>query len=199
MPARRDVLAFERRAARYEQGWLGSVHHTIADRTAAIALATLPSPRHVVDVGCGTGYLLRTLAAACPATARLHGFDPAAAMIAAASAAARDPRLTFEVGVAEQLPVPDHTVELMLSTTSFDHWSDQRAGLRECARALSPGGHLVLVDQISTWLLPSLIVGRRRRARTKGRVGALLRSVGFRRWEWHPVYALIIKAAVATA
>jgi len=62
----RDVAAFDERAAGYEDGWLGRLHHEIADRTADLALASLPTPRRILDVGCGTGYLLRRLAARAP-------------------------------------------------------------------------------------------------------------------------------------
>jgi hypothetical protein len=44
MPAERDVTAFDERATTYEQGLLGRLHHEIAERTAAIALSSLPSP-----------------------------------------------------------------------------------------------------------------------------------------------------------
>jgi SAM-dependent methyltransferase len=74
----------------------------------------------------------------------------------------------FSVGVAEHLPYPEETLDLVVITTSFDDWSDQLAGLRECARVLAPGGRLVLADQFSLWLAPTLVVGRRGKARTKG-------------------------------
>lgn len=45
--------------------------------------------------------------------------------------------------------------DLIVSTTSFDHWSDRQAGLVECARVLRPGGRLVLVDELSRWLVPT--------------------------------------------
>jgi hypothetical protein len=86
----------------------------------------------------------------------------------------------------------------VVSTTSFDHWSDQRAGLGECARVLAPGGRLVLVDQFSVWLIPTLVVGRRGRARTPRRAGRLLVDAGFTSVAWHRIYAVIINAATAT-
>ena len=52
---------------------------------------------------------------------------------AAKSAAVDDRRLHFSTGVAERLPYPDGSFDLCVSTTSFDHWEDQEAGLRECA------------------------------------------------------------------
>jgi SAM-dependent methyltransferase len=110
-----------------------------------------------------------------------------------------DARLSFLVGIAEELPYPDGSFELVVSTTSFDHWSDQRKGLTECRRVLTAGGHLVLVDQFSNWLLPTLVGSRRGKARTKRRAGHLLATAGFSDVAWHDLYATIIKAAAAEA
>jgi ubiquinone/menaquinone biosynthesis C-methylase UbiE len=208
------VDAFDERSAGYEQGWLGRLHHEIADRTAEVALAVAPSPARILDVGCGTGYLLRLLASRCPEAAELAGVDPAPGMIkvAAASGApdaagapgapgapAGDERLRFSAGAAEQLPYRDGSFDLVVSATSFDHWSDQAAGLRECHRVLVPDGHLVLVDQFSSWLVPTLILSRSAKARTKGRAGRLVEAAGFGSVAWHGVYAVIINAVTATA
>jgi ubiquinone/menaquinone biosynthesis C-methylase UbiE len=174
------------------------MHHDIADRAADLALARVPEPGRVLDAGCGTGYLLRQLAARAPAAEGLTGIDPAPAMIETAQAAAGDDRLHFCSGVAERLPFPDGSFDLIVSTTSFDHWADQLAGLRECARVLEPGGHLVLADQFSALLAWSLLAGRRGRARTKGRATRLLRAAGFRSPQWHDLYGVLIRAATAS-
>ena len=136
----RDVAAFGDRAQHYDQGWLGQLHHHIADRTADLALTCVPAPRRILDVGCGTGYLLSQLAARAPQAEALAGIDAASAMIKAARGRTADGRLRFAVGTAEQLPWPAATFDLVVSTTSFDHWADQRAGLAQCAGVLAPGG-----------------------------------------------------------
>ena len=194
----RDVEAFAERAQGYESGWLGKLHRDIVDRVADIALACSPSPRRVLDVGCGTGYFLRQVAARAPKAAELVGIDPAAPMIEAARANARDARLQFSVGLAERLPYSDATFDLLVSTTSFDHWRDQQAGLIECARVMAPGARLVLADQFSAWLLPTLLGSRSGKARTKARATRLIVSAGLHGVEWHDVYAVIIRAATAT-
>lgn len=50
--------------------------------------------------------------------------------------------------------------------------------------------------QFSGWLIPTLAVGRRGKARTRGRAGNLVHA-GFERPEWHHVCAVIINGAVA--
>ena len=198
MAADRDVAAFDERAPRYEDGWLGRLHHEIAERCADLALRCEPAPQRILDVGCGTGYLLRRLAVRAPGARELVGIDAAPTMIEVAEAAADDGRLRFSVGVAERLPFPEGTFDLVVSTTSFDHWADQAAGVAECARVLAPGGHLVMADQFSALLLPTIFGERRRKARTKGRASRILIAAGLRSPQWHNLYALIIRAVTAT-
>jgi ubiquinone/menaquinone biosynthesis C-methylase UbiE len=154
--------------------------------------------QRILDVGCGTGYLLRQLAARCPQAAGLAGIDPAPTMIEVAATAATDDRLRFAAGGAEKLPWPAGTFDLVVSTTSFDHWADQQAGLTECARVMVPGGTLVLADQFSAWLLPTLLAGRRGKARTQRRATRQVTTAGFRSPRWHDLYAVIIKAVTAS-
>ena len=127
----RDVAAFGERARGYDLGWRGRMHHQIADRTADLALTCVRAPRRILDVGCGTGYLLARLAARAPQAEALAGIDAAPAMIRAGQGRAIDDRLRFVAGTAERLPWLAATFDLVVSTTSFDHWADQRAGLAQ--------------------------------------------------------------------
>jgi ubiquinone/menaquinone biosynthesis C-methylase UbiE len=194
----RDVAAFGERAQGYDEGWRGRMHHQIADRAADLALTRVPAPGRILDVGCGTGYLLGRLAARLPQAEVLAGIDAAPAMIAVAGAAAADDRLRFMVGTAERLPWPAESFDLAVSTTSFDHWADQRAGLAECSRVLAPGGCLVLADLFSVLLVPTLLGGRRGKARTKRRATRLVTAAGLHSPQWHRLYAVIIQAVTAT-
>jgi len=196
----RDVHAFDVRAPAYETGRLGRVHHDIVDRTIALALGCAPGAGRVLDVGCGTGYLLRELARRLPGATDLAGVDAAPSMVEVARATTlADPRLHFSHGFAEQLHYPAASFDLVVSTTSFDHWADQRAGLRECARVLEPGGQLVLTDLFTLWLVPTLLTSHRGRARTVRRATRLLRAAGFQSIRWHRIYTMVLKAVTATA
>jgi len=174
------------------------MHHEIAVRTAHLALSSDSNPRRVLHVGCGTGLLLRTLAERLPQVEELVGIDAAEGMIAVAGTLADDARVVLSRAVAEDLPYPDSSFDLVVSTTSFHHWKDQEAGLRECARVLTPTGHFVLADLFSVCLIPTMIVHHGDRGWTKHRAETLLRAAGFRRFNWNILFSLIIGAVVAS-
>ena len=198
MPYDRDVQAFNDRAASYEAGRIGQLHRDFADRAVRIALAVAPAPARVLDVGSGTGYALRRLAQALPAAQELTGVDAAPDMVRVAREAGDDQRVRFVEGTAEDLPLPDGSVDLVISTTSFDHWADQRAGLAECARVLAPGGHLVLSDLFSVWLTPTLVGSRRGKARTRRRANRLITAVGLHSPQWHRLAGPVVQTVTAT-
>jgi ubiquinone/menaquinone biosynthesis C-methylase UbiE len=180
------VTAFAERADRYDEGWLGRWHHDVATRSAAIAATAQPAAGRVLDVGCGTGYLLGELATRLPDATELIGVDAAPPMVATARPRTTDPRVRYSVALAESLPFRDNSFDLVVSTVSFDHWSDQPAGLAECRRVLRVGAHLVLTDLISSWLWPTTLTTRRR-ARTVGRARALLDAAHLHPTHWQPI------------
>ena len=197
MPHDRDVQAFDERAASYESGRHGQLHKEISDRVVELALSRVPAPRRVLDVGCGTGYVLRQLAARLPRAGEFLGVDPAPTMIEVARRASSDERVQFVRGTAERLAAEEGTYDLVVSTTSFDHWTDQAAGIRECARVLAPGGVLVLTDQFSNLLLPTVLGSRRGKARTRSRASGLITAAGLRDPQWHRCYAMIIQSVTS--
>ncbi len=69
----------------------------------------------MLDVGCGTGYVLRQLAARRPQAAEFLGIDAAPAMIEVARAAADDERLAFVQGTAERLPADAVIIQTVIA------------------------------------------------------------------------------------
>jgi len=104
-----------------------------------------PRPR-VLEIGCGTGALLRALS---PRLARGVGLDVSAQMLERASERARDrPELSFLQIEGARLPVPDRSQDLVISFLSF-RYLDWPAIWPEIRRVLAPRGHFWMVDMVS--------------------------------------------------
>ncbi|KPQ28185.1 MAG: malonyl-acyl carrier protein O-methyltransferase BioC [Marinobacter excellens HL-55] len=108
-------------------------------------LARIPAelnPGIVFDLGCGTGWFTRRLAARYP-DAGITGADLAPGMLAQAKAAGSD-AVTWLNADAEQLPLADQSVDLIFSNLMIQ-WSPRpEAVLAECQRVLKPGGLLAV-------------------------------------------------------
>ena len=157
---------FDRWASSYEDNTLQQylfvpVHQT----TLRLALQLVPHPRRILDVGCGTGRLLRQ-ARPCYPTAELVGVDLAGQMVATASAVTPT-RLAvgYVHGRVECLPFTDEVFDLIFTTLSLRHWTDLPAGIAEIGRVLTPGGVVVLADVFPSCRRgPALTMLRRRHA-----------------------------------
>lgn len=181
------VRTFNRIAPRYDSKF-GKDCEAAHDLVLALAREAALAPDAVLDIGCGTGKLLSAVAGRWP-DAALHGVDPAEAMLAIA--ADRLPTARLGVGRAEQLPLPDASVDLVLSTTSFGHWTDAEAGLREVRRVLRPGGSVLIAEHAPPGPLLTLVLkalGRLPRLHGTEDMRTLARRAGLtpRRAEKHP-------------
>lgn len=152
---------FNERAPDYESGPRALFHSRVVNRSADVALTALQIPLRVLDVGCGTGALLRQMNARLPNVLELVGVDPAIEMIRLARERAEGIEQFLQAN-AEQLPFADAHFDLVVSTSSFDHWVDQQRGVREAARVLQPDGRFVLADLCAAWLSGSHEQGRAR-------------------------------------
>jgi len=119
-------------------------------RHRAVDLAGLQPGESVLDVGCGTGTLALLAKERVGDTGRIYGIDPGPRQIARArsKAARRGANIDLRVGVIEQLPFPDQSFDVVLSTMMMHHLPDdlKRRGLAEIERVLKPGGRVIIVD-----------------------------------------------------
>jgi ubiquinone/menaquinone biosynthesis C-methylase UbiE len=113
-------------------------------------LARIQPGEQVLDVGCGTGTLTIEVQSRIGRAGRVAGIDPGTQQIARAhaKAARHNVPIEFQIGVIEQLPFPDQSFDVALSTLMMHHLpaSLKRQGLAEIARVLKPGGRLVIAD-----------------------------------------------------
>ncbi|KNY07534.1 class I SAM-dependent methyltransferase [Microbacterium sp. GCS4] len=107
-------------------------------------LEPLPADSHrIADVGAGTGKLTRVLAKA--PGAEVVAIDPDAEMLATLRAGV--PGVPTFVGTAEQLPLPDASVDAVVLGQAW-HWVDPVRGSEEVGRVLRGGGVLGLIWNI---------------------------------------------------
>ena len=96
----------------------------------------------IADVGCGTGRFSVALADAFGA--EVIGIDPATTMLAKAREGQPDSRITFKRGHAEELPLPDQSVDMVFMSMAYHHLDDPFRAARELARVLRHSGRVVI-------------------------------------------------------
>ena len=99
----------------------------------------LGAPAAVVDVGCGTGNLALAVAERWP-SARVTGVDPSAAFVRAARQRAGSSQVRFEVGDAQNLPLPGGSVDASLACLVLNFVPDPSRAVAEMSRVTRPGG-----------------------------------------------------------
>jgi SAM-dependent methyltransferase len=117
------------------------------DKQRSYAAQQLAPGMHVLDVGCGTGDDVRTIAEIVGAHGRASGIDPSRAMIDEARARGVPPNVTFDVASAATLPFADATFDAVRAERVFQHLSEPDVCARELLRTLKPGGTALLLDQ----------------------------------------------------
>jgi SAM-dependent methyltransferase len=127
--------------------FLGRLYRRTAEEVGA-ELGNLPKGERatVVDIGCGTGELAVAISKRLR-QARIVGIDASPSMLLWASRhETTDGRIRFLVGDGARLPVPDVSVDVVVSTLSLHHWTDPAAVLTEIDRVLAPGGCALIYD-----------------------------------------------------
>lgn len=107
--------------------------------------AQIAPGQRLLDVACGTGVLARAAVVRIGSNACVAGVDPGAGMLAVARELA--PEIDWRQGVAEALPFPDQSFDIVGCQFGLMFFTDRAQALREMFRVLRPGGRLVVV----TW------------------------------------------------
>jgi SAM-dependent methyltransferase len=95
--------------------------------------------KRVLDIACGEGYGTAALLRA--GAASVIGVDVSAETCAHA---ARRYGIEARVGDAQKIPLPDASVDVVVSFETIEHVPRPDLFLDECARVLAPGGRLIV-------------------------------------------------------
>lgn len=110
-----------------------------------------------VDLGCGAGQLVMEIARKTPGL-HMTGIDLAEKMLADARQSAHrvgmEYQVDFRLGNVEEIPFPDRSLDLVISTASLHHWADPLKVLNEIERVLKPGGAYYVFDLRRDMALP---------------------------------------------
>jgi ubiquinone/menaquinone biosynthesis C-methylase UbiE len=176
-----NVGRFGRWADTYDRSVLqrvlfGPLQETVLEQAAL----DVPAPASVLDIGCGTGQLLRRASRHFP-EATLTGVDPSDGMVRVAQASVPvGAPVRFVEAYAEHLPFDDGAFDLVTTTMSFHHWADQPAALREVRRVMAPGGEFLLADALAAGLLRGVFGHEGGSFNTPERLAEMLRGAGLR-------------------
>jgi SAM-dependent methyltransferase len=149
------------RMLKYPDEWLADLPPGSVDSFAGtgnpFSMGELQPGETVLDVGCGAGLDSLIAARQVGPSGRVISIDMTAAMLEKAAAGAREMGLAnieFHEAYAEALPVPDASVDVVISNGVVNLCPDKVAVVTEINRVLKPGGRAQIGDIIVHKLVP---------------------------------------------
>jgi len=139
---------------RYDRSELDDLPNRATARFAGVGnphrIGKVEPGETVVDIGSGGGMDLLSAADRVGPAGRAIGIDPTAAMREAALASCIEAGLQTRVrileGSSEDIPLPDSSVDVVISNGVLNLAVDKQKAIREMYRVLVPGGRLHLAD-----------------------------------------------------
>ncbi len=101
----------------------------------------LAAGKRVLDIASGEGYGSNTLA---EVAGHVTGVDISQEAVTFARSKYRRPNLEFKVGSCAQIPLDDHSVDVVVSFETIEHHTQHHEMMREIKRVLAPGGILII-------------------------------------------------------
>ena len=125
-----------------------------------ISNAELKPGEIVLDLGSGAGFDAFLAAERVGKTGKVIGVDMTPEMVEKARMNGEKFKISnveFRLGEIEKLPVPDNSVDVVLSNCVINLSPDKSAVFKEIHRALKPGGRIIISDILRSGEMPEEI------------------------------------------
>ena len=119
----------------------------IAQRRQVLKALDLRAGEHALDIGSGPGLLANDMAISVGRNGRVCGIDTSEDMLAMSRKRCADkPWTEFLKADATELPFPDGSFDVAVSTQVYEYVANVPVALKELYRVMRPGGRVLVMD-----------------------------------------------------
>ena len=153
---------FSKLAATYDDGAAGKASKRFYN--LLLREVELCPNAKVLDVGCGTGALLKKLSF----KSDISGFGTDIEENMIAQAKKQNTNMFFMLAPCDKLPFDDNSFDVIITCMAYHHFDNKEGFAAEAARVLSSNGVLYIADPRFPWIVRKILNGLLRLIRIAG-------------------------------
>jgi ubiquinone/menaquinone biosynthesis C-methylase UbiE len=145
-------FSFDKQAAKYDDraGKISNRFYSLLLQQVELFLGAV-----VLDMGCGTGTVLRRMADSCEIIG--YGIDAEENMVA--EARQKCPDMNIQISRCEDTPFENQYFDVITVCMAYHHFADRAGFAKEAARLLKPGGRLYIADPRLPFIIRKILNG----------------------------------------